>query len=459
MSSKKNKKNKKIAILGFGLTGRQMADYFLERGDFVIVIDDNIIKIDDKYEKNDKISFVLAPKKKIKFDIFDDVLLSPSFRLNKNYIVSSNYKNFHTELDYFYPYFKDKMIISVTGTNGKTSTVKLLTEILQKLGNRVFLGGNVGIPLVNYFKGEYDIIILELSSFQLFYTKNFKTDYSILLSLAEDHLTWHKDFDEYVESKLKLIDMTKRISYVHTNFYEHLKNTRRDALKIRYYDINLGVSNLIDDKPVFVYDNVTIHKTDKLDVDKKPFRENFIPIQDLLYDIGLENENKFIKLINRVKWEKYRLTRKEVGGNLFINDSKSTNVDSTAFALKNYKDPILILGGDDKKLDYTNYPFLALTTKEVLLFGGLADKLYSIFEDANVNELVERSRKERRENYNKTLNFSKFKTLEDIFKYLKEKNIQNDIILFSPGSSSFDLYKNYIERGKDFDKLVKKYFK
>jgi len=459
MSSKKNKKNKKIAILGFGLTGRQMADYFLERGDFVTVIDDNIINIDNKYQNNDKINFILAPKKKIKFDIFDDVLLSPSFRLDKDYIVSSNnYENFHTELDYFYPYFKDKTIISVTGTNGKTSTVKLLTEILQKLGKRVFLGGNVGIPLVNYFKGEYDIIILELSSFQLFYTKNFKTDYSILLSLAEDHLTWHKDFDEYVESKLKLIDMTKKISYVHTDFYDYVeKKPKKD---IRYYNIDLGLTIRVEEVSVLIKDsNITIHKTNKLDIDKKPFRENFIPLQDILYSLGLTDEDEFIELINSIKWEKYRLTREVTGTNLFINDSKSTNIDSTAFALKNYSSPILILGGDDKKLDYTSYPFLALTTKEILLFGGLADKLYSIFEDANIDELVERSRKRRRENYNKTLNFSKFKTLEDIFKYLKEKNIQNEIILFSPGSSSFDLYKNYIERGKDFDKLVKKYFK
>jgi UDP-N-acetylmuramoylalanine--D-glutamate ligase len=335
MSFEKNNKIKKIAILGFGLTGRQMTDYFLERGDFVTVIDDNIINVDNRYQNNDKINFILAPKKRINFDIYDDVLLSPSFRLEKDYIVSSNnYENFHTELDYFYPYFKDKMIISVTGTNGKTSTVKLLTEILQKLGNRVFLGGNVGIPLVNYFKDEYDIIILELSSFQLFYTKNFKTDYSILLSLAEDHLTWHKDFDEYVESKLKLIDMTKNISYVHTDFYEYLENSSRDR-GIRYYHLTLGLSNLIHNKPVLIYDNVTIHKTEKLDIDKRPFRENFIPIQDILYNSGLEDEDEFIELINSVKWEKYRLTREEIETNLFINDSKSTNIDSTAFALKN----------------------------------------------------------------------------------------------------------------------------
>jgi UDP-N-acetylmuramoylalanine--D-glutamate ligase len=99
-----------------------------------------------------------------------------------------------------------------------------------------------------------------------------------------------------------------------------------------------------------------------------------------------------------------------------------------------------------------------MTTKEVLLFGGLADKLYSIFEKADIKKLKRILDNIGRE-YNEILKFSKFKTLEDIFKYLKEKNIQNEIILFSPGSSSFDLYKNYIERGEDFDKLVEEYFK
>ena len=415
--------NKNIAILGAGLTGKAMADWFLENNNRVYIFDDNyndnISNYILKHEYKNNISFISSPKYQFNFDFFDFVLLSPSFKLDKKYIHSScNYSNFYTELDYFYPYLKDKTIFSVTGTNGKTSTVKVLAELLEKNNKKVFLGGNIGVPLVNALRGDYDTIVLELSSFQLFYTQKFRSDYSILLNLSPDHLTWHKDYEEYALAKLKLVDLTTKKSFVHDSFEDFIKKSQ-----------NLELFNLNTE--------LDIDKT-QLNSNKLPFWVNFIPMIKIMKSLGMYN-NDIIQVINDIDWVKYRLTEKKINKNLFINDSKSTNIDSTIFAASNYKDAILILGGDDKKLDYSVFVDLLKDKKlkQIIVFGGLKDKLYEILKS--------------------DFNILKFEDLRKVFVYLKQ-NIKNDKILFSPGSSSFDLYQNYVKRGEHFDELVGEFF-
>jgi len=416
--------NKKIAVLGAGITGKAMADWFLENKNQVYIFDDtynhNISEyiLNHRYKNN--LTFMAFLKYPLNFDFFDVVVLSPSFKLDKDYIISNNnYNNFYTELDYFYPFIKNKEIFSVTGTNGKTSTVKLFAKLLEDFGKKVFLGGNIGIPIVNCLKGNYDSVVLELSSFQLFYTKNFRTDYSILLNLSPDHLKWHKDFEEYADTKLKLIGFTDKVSYVHSDFRRFLKMEMNKTL----FDINT---------------NIKINKN-KIDKDKLVFFVNFIPIIQIMLDLGM-SEERIISSINNIKWVKYRLSEKKVGNNLFINDSKSTNIDSTVFAVSNYNNSILILGGDDKMLDYSVFTerFKDKSISEIIVFGGLRKKLYKILK-----------------NHYKVNGFN---NLREVFVYLKNKNIKNENILFSPSSSSFDLYVNYVKRGEDFDLLVGEFF-
>ncbi len=416
--------NKKIAILGAGLTGQAMADWFLKYNNQVYIFDDKYNKSIVNYVLNHKfknnINLIVNPKYSFVFDIFDAVILSPSFKLDKDYIVSrNNYSNFYTELDYFYPFIQDKQIFSVTGTNGKTSTVKLFAKLLENFNRKVFLGGNVGVPIVYCLEKNYDTVVLELSSYQLFYTKTFKTDYSILLNLTPDHLKWHKDFKEYANSKLKLIDFTNKVSYVHADFNKYLKK----ELNISIFDVN---------SPIKINKN-------KINKDKLMFFVNFIPVIDIMLNLGMIEED-IINTINRIEWVKYRLTEKRVVDNLFINDSKSTNIDSTVFAIKNYQNSILILGGDDKGLDYTSFinEFKKVKIKKIIVFGGLKNKLFEILKN--------------------DFNIEKFNDLREVFIYLKSINIKNEKILFSPSSSSFDLYDNYVKRGEHFDLLVGEFF-
>ncbi len=417
-------KNKKIAVMGAGLTGKAMSDWFLENNNLVYIFDDNynenVVNYVMEHKFKDNINLIINPKFPFVFDIFDIVVLSPSFKIDKDYIIShNNYNNFYTELDYFYPFIKDKEIFSVTGTNGKTSTVKLFAKLLENFGRKVFLGGNVGIPIVHSLRKNYDTVVLELSSYQLFYTRNFKTDYSVLLNLTPDHLKWHKDFEEYADSKLKLVDFTDKIAYVHSDFIKFLKK-----------EMNTVVFD--------VHSPVKINKN-KINKDKRVFFVNFIPVIKIMLKLGM-SESDIINTINNIKWVKYRLTEKKIRNNLFINDSKSTNIDSTVFAVKNYDNPILILGGDDKGLDYSVFidEFEGRNIKTIIVFGGLKEKLFSFL--------------------NNHFNVKKFNNLRDVFVYLKSINIENEKILFSPSSSSFDLYDNYVKRGEHFDLLIGEFF-
>jgi UDP-N-acetylmuramoylalanine--D-glutamate ligase len=240
-----------------------------------------------------------------------------------------------------------------------------------------------------------------------------------LLNLAPDHLQWHKDFKEYAVTKLKLVDFTIKQAYVHTDFNNYLKEEQNAII----FNVN---------------SHTKINKN-KINKDKLPFFVNFIPIIDIMLNLGMPEEN-IISTINEIVWVKYRLTEKKVGNNTFINDSKSTNIDSTVFAISNYKNAILILGGDDKELDYTTFIdlFKDKNIKKIIVFGGLKDKLLNILKN--------------------DFDTTSFDTLTDVFTYFKDIKIENEIILFSPSSSSFDLYENYVKRGEHFDLLVGEFF-
>lgn len=442
--------NNFIAVLGFGVTGKDVATHFLKNGDKVFVYDDNYskqlvedgIKFSNMYK--DKFEIVLNPKFEVDLDKFDKVILSPSFKLDKKYIKGS-FDNVYSELDYFYEFFKDKKIIAVTGTDGKTTFVKMLTELLRQKQKTVFLGGNVGIPLMNYINNDvdYEFVVLELSSFQLYYSKRFKCDYGILLNIADDHLTWHKDFNDYLESKTKIFDMLKEkgIGYCHESVNERGRKEVVDHIKniesVKFFGTDKENEIVLKGETID-FKSFTSNLSN-LDRNKKVLLENYPPLIGVCMQFGF-NIDEIVLLLNNFKLEPFRLNEVKINDNLFVNDSKSTNIHTTVFAVKNYPNSIVILGGDDKQLNYAEFidGFNKYGIKEVICFGGLKDKLFSIL--------------------NPHFKCLKFNILDDVFKYLKENITKNDVVLFSPGSSSFDLYKDYKGRGHHFDELLEQFF-
>ncbi len=460
-------KIKKVVLLGLGVTGEAMAHYFLQMDYHVTVVDDVYRKetIDkgvafSKEYKN--FTMIASPKHKIDLDSFDFAILSPSYRIKSSSPICGSFNNIYSELEYFSQFMSESFTIALTGTDGKTTAVKLLTHILEVVKKSVFLGGNVGIPLVNYITNskKYDIVVLELSSFQLFYTKNFTCNIGVILNIAQDHVTWHSDEREYLLSKCKIIDFSKDNYYIHTSVTDELNrlSIEKERVVINYSEKNIeNKTNEINNSLYYEknsYNKDYLHSTKKGEIvfsngdtwdlstlpkNKRILVENLPPLADICRKLGLTKE-QFYSGVESFKLEPYRLTENYIDGKLFINDSKSTNIHSTLFALKNYQNSILILGGDDKKLNYSDYisGIKEFGVKEIICFGGLKDKLFSILEPH--------------------FKCKKLSTLNDVFDYLKKETIKDDITLFSPGSSSFDLYKDYKHRGAHFDELLKNYF-
>ena len=420
-----NFKEKNILIYGFGITGKSCFN-FLDKKNNIKIYDDNISNIPKKFFK-----FYLI-KKKITPLVFDFIILSPGIDKRncslKNYLKRYNSKII-TDLDIFYKKFLNNTKITVTGTNGKSTTVKLLYEVFKKAKKDVRLIGNIGKPVLNEKKvNDNTIFIIEASSYQLEYSKFFKTNISVILNLSPDHLERHKTFSSYINSKFKLIKNQdkKGIAF----FQKGDKILEKKILilkkKIKIYRVNLNIEYDILSKFNNEYLNYGVN------------RDNFIFVYKISKFFNLEDK-KIINAANNFKSLPYR--QQIIYKNRFftiINDSKSTSFSSSHNLLKKYKNNYWLVGGIAKKGDKFILKKRYIKSTKAYIFGKNSKKF--------IKQLK-----------NKML-IKKFKNINDaintIFKDINKKKHFN--IIFSPAGASFDQFRNFEKRGEYFNQLIKK---
>ena len=193
--------NKKILIYGLGLSGNSCLKYLYKKNNVKVFDDNNSLR-----NKQNKKFFL--DKKKILENKFDYIVLSPGIDINKctlkNYLLR-NLENIITELDIFYLSYPNNVKIAITGTNGKSTTCQMLYNIFNLRNLDVRLVGNIGKPPLTETKIKKTIFVIEVSSYQIFYNKYFKTDIAAILNLNVDHLERHKNINKYAEAKVKLI--------------------------------------------------------------------------------------------------------------------------------------------------------------------------------------------------------------------------------------------------------------
>ena len=392
-------KNKKILIFGYGKTGKSVQKYFIKNKINYTIWDDNrklnIKKVDKKYYL----------KK------YDYIILSPGvdiYHHQKKDFFKKHKKNIITDLDIFFLSEKKiRYIIGVTGTNGKSSFCNLLNNLIKKNNIKSRVIGNFGNPVLNENISNDEYCILELSSYQLDYSKYIKLDSACILNISTDHLDRHETMTKYKKIKLKIFDFLKSTGngFYHKGSFSNLKKGKNVQC---FENINKTlIQKILNNKNIFI-PNIN-------------FKRNMLPHR---YEM-------FYK-INNFK---------------FIDDSKSTNFDSTRYALKMTPNSILILGGLLKKGDNFFLKDLQNNIIKVYLFGNNIDILKKSLKKQNIN-------------------FSYFLNLEHLLKSIfmldfkkllnKKKNYN---ILFSPGAASFDQYLNFEQRGKIFKKYVYKFFK
>lgn len=309
-------------------------------------------------------------------------------------------------------------VIAITGTNGKTTTTTMISEALSLCGKKVFTGGNIGIAACEYFfNDDFDIAVLELSSFQLESLTTFKANISIILNITENHMERYDSFSAYEIAKLNILNnQTKTDLFIGPKKYLHR------AVNQQFIEL----------APVRGYDFTQSHLRGEHNL------ENLFCVHSVLKHLEIENFTQVIQsLINNFTGVAYRLEFvRKMGTTFFYNDAKSTNTASTLAAIRAFSGEklMLILGG---KVRDPNHKLLSdfknEKIEEILTFGEAADLVES--ELGNLFKV------------------EKYRTLSDIFK-TRDILGEERYILFSPGFPSFDQYKNYIKRGEDFNLLV-----
>ena len=417
---------KKILIYGLGLSGNSCLKFLRKKSD-IKVFDDNSLLINKK-NKN----FFLS-KKKILKSKFDYIVLSPGIDIQKcdlkKYLIE-NISKIITELDIFYLNYPRNTKITITGTNGKSTTCQMLYNIFKSKKRDVRLVGNIGKPPLQEKKiRKCTIFIVEASSYQIFYNKYFKTDYAAILNLNVDHLDRHGSFQKYAEAKIKLICQQKKnkISLIEKNssiINHHIskKNIKSKIIKIDYDKFDFFKKNL---KNQYLLDKNNLKNI------------HFVYKISTIFKIS---NNKIFKSLNSFRGLKFRNQIIYNKNNFrIINDSKSTSFSSTINLLSSYKNIYWIVGGVFKKGD--KFELKKKYHKNI--------KAYVI--GLNKNYFISQFKNKIKFKYMKFLRNAILTINNDI---KKDKN--NKTILFSPAAASFDQFKNFEHRGEYFNILIKK---
>ena len=421
---------KRILIYGLGKSG--LSTYsFLKKDNVISLFDDQIIA--KKKIKDSLITYKEITKKE-----FDCIIISPGIDINNcklSRFLKKNHKKIYTDLDIFYSRYAFNQKITITGTNGKSTTAKLLYDILKDQKKDVRLVGNIGNPVLLEKKIKKDtLFVIEASSYQLEYSKLFKTNISLILNISPDHLERHKTINKYVSAKFKLIKNQSKndIAILNTkNFY-----IKRKLKQKKFAPSILKIEKYISDR--------FIKKIDNHYFDTDGNKENLTFVLKVSKILKLKN-NLLLKSLKNFKGLSFR--QEIIHNSKFlkiINDSKATSFSSSERLLKSLKNIYWIIGGLPKKGD--KFLLKKNDCKKIKLYiFGKNQKFF-------INELKNK------------MAFKSFLNLKSLIAkvFLDIKNENNFIkktILFSPASASFDSFKNFEERGRYFNKLIKNYIK
>ena len=455
-------RGRKVAIIGIGVSNIPLIEYFHDLKSEVTVFDNKEIDDIDKtvVDKivNFGMSFSFGKNYLEKLTGFDIIFRSPSCLPNLPELVKEAERGaiITTEVEMVLELAPCRTI-GVTGSDGKTTTTTLISEILKQEGFNVWLGGNIGIPLFTKISEMLpeDIVVLELSSFQLMDMK-ISPNVAVITNITPNHLDKHTDMDEYIMAKKNIFKYQTKDDLLVLNFDNPITKSFKDDAKGEAiffssknkiedgYIIDNGVIKLCKDGLRYhVYDTKTmilrgVHNFENASaaiIATKRFvkLENAIEVFNTFK--GVEHRLELVKETKtRIKW---------------YNDSVSSSPTRTmaglnAFALRNL---ILIAGGYDKNLDYEPLAKPIIDNCKILiLLGQTAEK-------------IEKAVKKELKHSNKTIDIYRCDSLKDTVLLADKLAVKGDIILFSPASASFDMFKNFAERGKIFKEYVEQIVK
>ena len=439
-------KNKILCVIGLGKTGIAVANFLSRQGARVTVTD-------SKPREQ-----LLEPLKQLRTDVktrFENpappadtelVVLSPGVDIHSPFLENTKREKIEiiSEIE-LASRFNTVPIIAITGTNGKSTCTSLIAEIISQSGKTAHAGGNLGTPFISLLdQGDADYRVLELSSFQMEATSGLHPMVSVILNISPDHMDRHKDFKTYVELKEKIFANQTQNDFLILN--QDDPNTRNLGKDCPAERILFSTQTELD-KGIFLRGNKIIARFQNNDREMVSLEslpkgvqwqaENILPaiavalLLDVSQEAILQALKNFTVLEHRLEWVR------TLNGVDFVNDSKGTNVGSVCKSLNTFDRPIiLIAGGKDKETDFSPLKSLMKEkVKHLVLIGETRDKFKGIL--------------------NGSFGYEESDSLEEAVRLAKVKAEEGDIVLLSPACASFDMFKDYEDRGNRFKTIVK----
>ena len=452
-------KDCRIGIWGFGVVGKSVINHLYASGYEKICILDKRIPTTQEYEflKQKNILWYNQEKEEeLFFNSCEIIIPSPGVNINA-ICYATHQRKWRAELDLFYDNFK-KPIIAVTGSIGKTSVVHILGELLKNVSIPVATGGNIGTPMFDLFatQNSVDYALLEVSSFQLLHCIQFTPHLAIITNFHSNHLDYHATQEEYFSAKFNILRLQKdnTLSLMPFALRKIAPTIARNHLRAYFTSVKpslVELEQLNANEQVFYLENNSVmryaQKTSVFIMVLTPDLLNFSFLDNILLLVSVCDLMRFNAAILQTiattfTLPEHRMEKIGTFNNVeFYNDSKATTTASTLAAVEKLKNCSLhiFIGGLSKGVDRTSFIMqLKNNVKHIYCFGDEANALYAL--------CIEN-----------TISASCHIGLEDAIARCLSMIRSGDCVLFSPSGSSYDLYKNYEERGTHFKKLLADY--
>ncbi|HUL23894.1 MAG TPA: UDP-N-acetylmuramoyl-L-alanine--D-glutamate ligase [Thermodesulfobacteriota bacterium] len=443
-------KGRKVLVVGMARTGIATAKFLKAKGSLVTTTEakpEEEMREATRELKGLDLSTEWGGHQAETFLKQDLVVVSPGVDLNIDPIQKAIRQGIRviSEIELAY-HFIHVPILAITGTNGKTTTTLLLGEMLKEDGKRVGVGGNVGEPLILFADGgdRWDVLVAEISSFQLEAIEDFRPRISVLLNITEDHLDRYARYNDYIQAKARI--------FANQNSGDLAVLNRDDPIvmqsgeKAKAKKALFSMRERLEEGAFSDGRTISLRfegKREEYSLDKTPLKgvhnvENMMAALTAARNFGC-SKRAVQDVLDRFKGLEHRLEFvREIGGVRFYDDSKGTNVGSVVKSLLSFSEPvILIAGGKDKNGDLS--PLKELVQKRVkrlVLLGEAKERMNR--ELGGLTETVIA------------------KTMEEAVSLARQKARGGEVVLLSPACSSFDMFKDYKERGKIFKEAVLK---
>ena len=446
---------KKVAIIGLGVSNLPLLKYMNNQNAKITIFDekekeDIPRKLLEKLDKYGAYAF-FGKNCLENLKNYDIIFRSPSCLPTREALVLEEQRGaiITTEIEMLMK-LAPCQIIGVTGSDGKTTTTSLIYSILKRQGYNTYLGGNIGKPLftkLEEIKPE-DKLVLELSSFQLM-GMTVSPNISVITNITPNHLNIHKDYNEYIEAKKTIFKYQNENDYLVLNHDNEItRNCGKEAIsRVIYFSSREKLDNgfIVDNKIIKrCNDGIRKHILDTKDILLRG-NHNFENIcAALAATENLVDEEIAVEAVKEFRAVEHRLEFiREIDGVKWYNDSVSSSPTRTIAGLNSFdEDIVLIAGGYDKNLDYTPLakPILE-KVKTLILIGATSSKIFDAV-------------KEEEEKEGKDISIYMCENLQETVNLAKRYSKKGEVVLFSPASASFDMFKNFAERGNKFKDLV-----